>query len=140
MAVEIKPRIRYIGGYRYQIVEDHSVQTTVTGHDVDHEFIHLTADGKITIKRFYCWDGASGPAIDTKNFMRGSLVHDALYQLLRLDLLPQNLRASADQTLYEICRADGMGWFRANYVRRILLRFGGPAASPKNKRIIQVAP
>jgi hypothetical protein len=136
----IEKHIRYIGGYRYQLVAEYTVQTAITGYDIDHEFIRLAPDGTLTIRRYYCWDGASGPAIDTKDFMRGSLVHDALYQLLRLELLPQKLRVAADQILYGICREDGMGWLRANYVRRILLRFGGPAANPKNKRIVQVAP
>jgi hypothetical protein len=30
----------------------------------------------LNILEEYCWDGASGPAIDTQNFMRGSLLHD----------------------------------------------------------------
>jgi len=45
------------------------------------------SDGGLLIKAGYSWDGPSGSAIDTKNFMQGSLVHDALYQLLRENIL-----------------------------------------------------
>ena len=71
----------------------------------------------LTIKERYTWDGPSGPTLDTKSFMRGSLAHDALYQLMRLDLLDRvKYRIDADRTLRKICRQDGMNPIRAWYV------------------------
>ena len=72
--------------------------------------------------------------------MCGSLVHDALYQLLRLGLLPPECRAAADAELYRICRADGMSWIRAKLWLRAVRKFAASAASPINKRLIKVAP
>ena len=70
--------------YKYNL---HSVCTYHTGIKVEKEhksaFIEIGTDGLLTIRKGYAWDGPSGPTIDTKDFMRGSLVHDALYQLLR---------------------------------------------------------
>jgi hypothetical protein len=40
----------------------------------------------------YAWNGPSGPTLDTRNFMRGSLVHDALYQLMREGRMDNGLR------------------------------------------------
>lgn len=72
----------------------------------------------------YTWDGPSGPTIDTPSFMRGSLVHDALYDLIKAGHLPKSARRHADRVLYLICREDGMSWFRAQYVW-LGVRIGG---------------
>lgn len=68
------------------------------------------------ISRGYCWDGPSGPTIDTENFMRGSLVHDALYQLMREHSFYRQWRDDADQILKRICLEDGMSKVRAAWV------------------------
>ena len=87
-----RDQIRYRSGYKYQLADEYSVkvrvvpeQNIVTGPT--NQFINLDTDGALVIKGGYAWDGPSGPTIDTKNFMRGSLVHDALYQIMRLELL-----------------------------------------------------
>ena len=79
-------------------------------------FILLSETGSITIRSGYTWDGPSGPTIDTKNFMRGSLVHDALYQLIREKLLTQEDKKAADKLLRDICIKDGMSRFWAWFV------------------------
>ena len=65
--------IKYREGYKYQLVEDYTVKTSITPkQDVaKDEWIQLKMDGTLTIKDGYAWDGPSGPTIDTKNFMRG---------------------------------------------------------------------
>ena len=82
----------------------------------------------------YAWDGPSGPTIDTKNFMRGSLVHDGLYQLMREGLLAhEEYRKSADDLLRDICVEDGMSKFRAWYVHRAVRISGGKSTKPRTK-------
>jgi len=67
--------------YKYQLTEDYSVDSGIKVKEkIDTPFIILEPDGNLTIKKKYAWDGPSGPTIDTKTFMRGSLVHDAFYQ------------------------------------------------------------
>lgn len=86
---------------------------------------------KLIIGEGYAWDGPSGPSIDTKDFMRGSLVHDALYQLLRegvIDHEREAFRKWSDAELYNICVEDGMPRWRAWYVWLAVRLFGGPAA------------
>lgn len=92
-------------------------------------YVTLTPNGVLTIRAGYLWDGPSGPTIDTENFMRGSLIHDAFYQALRLGVLTawwehEYLRKFADQWIYYICLQDGMSKFRASYVYRALRMFG----------------
>ena len=86
--------------------------------------------GNLSIKKGYSWDGPSGPTIDTKNFMRGSLIHDALYQLMRERVLPQDVRNEADQILRKICRQDGMSKLRAWSVYQAVKIGGAGAAKP----------
>ena len=79
-----KTSIRYRSGYKYQLATRYSILINIKPKkDIKTEFIKLDAKGKLTIKRGYAWDGPSGPVVDTKENMRASLVHDALYQLMR---------------------------------------------------------
>jgi hypothetical protein len=83
---------------------------------VGNDFVVIDANGWMHISSGYAWDGPSGPTIDTKNFMRGSLFHDALYQLMREGMLPQEARLAADRLLRVHCREDGMSAVRAWWV------------------------
>lgn len=136
----MKDQIKYRDGYKYQLVEDYIVKTDVIGYSIDTKFIKLTLVGVLTIKDGYAWDGPSGPTFDTKDFMRGSLVHDALYQLMREGLLPQSERVFADKELKRICLEDGMAEIRADYVFHGVSRFGKSHTDPKNEKKILTAP
>lgn len=93
----------------------------------------LNAEGRLYIKAKYRWDGPSGPTIDTANFMRGSLAHDALYQMMRAGSLHPSWRQRADELLYQLCRLDGMGWFRGQRVYWGLRLAAGHAAKRQHE-------
>ncbi|GAK24268.1 hypothetical protein JCM19052_4928 [Vibrio sp. JCM 19052] len=83
--------------YKYNLHSEEQVETGITlTQPFDSPFLSLSEQGLLTIKKGYSWDGASGPAIDTKNILKASLVHDALYQLMREEVLPQSSREQAD--------------------------------------------
>jgi hypothetical protein len=88
------------------------------------KYLSISKDGFLMISKGYSWDGASGPAIDTETIMRGSLVHDALYELMGERILDRSLRKKVDKVFYKICREDGMSWFRAKYVYWTVRRAG----------------
>jgi hypothetical protein len=88
----------------------------------------ITEDGVLTIQQGYTWDGPSGPTFDTKTFMRGALIHDALYQLMREGKIGQHHRQEADQILYETCLQDGMNRIRAKWVHWAVKNFARRAA------------
>jgi hypothetical protein len=90
------------------------------------------------MKAGYAWDGPSGPTWDTDTFMRGSLVHDAMYQLMRLGCMDRVHRCYADELLRDICIEDGMWSFRAWYVYKAVRSCGESAAT--NSREVKVAP
>lgn len=135
-------QIKYKAGYKYQLVERYEVTVQVFPRaPIDTDYLALTLDGRLTVKKGYAWDGPSGLTIDTKNFMRGSLVHDALYQLMRNGFISRKRwRKAADKELRKICLEDGMSRVRAWWVYRAVRLFGGPAASKEMKKVVQVAP
>lgn len=118
--------ITYSQGYRFQLEEDVSFQTTIRpAHPGGNRFVDIDADGLLTISAGYAWDGASGPAINTHTIIRGSLAHDALYQLIRLGVVATADRDHADQLLRSICLEDGMWPPRAWWVYMAVRQFGG---------------
>jgi hypothetical protein len=126
---------RELKSYKYQLMEEHQVGIDIKPEkDLVFKYMSLTTDGLLTIREGYAWDGPSGPTIDTPNFMRGSLVHDVLYQLMRLSALDYKIyRKRADEILREMCREDGMSAFRAWYVYQAVQLFGVKAAAPRKE-------
>lgn len=116
---------RELTRYKYQLLEPASYATDITGFEVETSFVSLGFTGVLYCSRWYAWDGASGPARDTKSFMRASLFHDALYQLMSSGHLPTAYRKRADEIMRRIAREDGMGKFRAWYTYHAVRIFGG---------------
>lgn len=132
--------IKYCDGYKYQLAEDCQDKTPITGYDIDTDYIRLSMDGLMTIKKGYAWDGASGCTIDTKSSIRGSLYHDAFYQLMREELISQHHRITADAFLRDICIEDGMWKWRANLWYAAVRKFAMRAANAENEKKILTAP
>lgn len=119
--------IHYTQGYRFQLEELYQHHTGLSPRpgEAGNRFVGMSPDGLLTIAAGYAWDGASGPAINTRTILRGSLVHDALYQLIRIGALGPEHRERADALLREICIADCMWPPRAWWVHRAVRTFGG---------------
>jgi hypothetical protein len=134
--------IAYNGGYKYQLKEAYTIAIDIRPRtSINTEYIDLDTEGNIAIKEGYAWDGPSGPTIDTLTFMRGSLVHDALYQLMRENHLNHSeYREPADRVLQKICKEDGMWSLRAWWVYHGVRLFADPAANPADKRPVARAP
>jgi len=109
--------------------------------DIQTDYIDLGADGRLVIRKGYAWDGPSGLTIDTSTFMRGSLVHDALYQLIRHGFISNDeWREQADKEMRRICREDGMFRIRAWWVYWAVRWCGGKAASKESQKEVKIAP
>jgi hypothetical protein len=135
------PVIKYRDGFKYQLAEDYTIQTPLRPNTpIVAEYITLSADGVLMIRESYAWDGASGPAWDSASSMRASLVHDALYQLIREGFLPMEARKTADDVLHQICVEDGMNPVRARLWKIAVKYFAGSAAEWKSERTIITAP
>lgn len=131
-------RYRRIDYWKYELVEPLAVQTAIKqslGLVIAYNgkmLADLEPTGLLTIYPGYAWDGATC-AIDTPDFMTASLVHDVLYQMIRLGKLHMSMRKAADQALYDLCIAAGMNWFRAQCVYKAVRWFGENAAKPNER-------
>ena len=136
--------MRYFkGDYKYVLAEDYDFDTGIASGGAELSFCSITPAGNLRVRRGYAWDGPSGPTIDTRSFMRGSLIHDALYQLLREtdfgNRQHHHKRESADSILHAVCLKDGMWAWRAGWVYRCV-RAGGVSSAEAKKRKVHTAP
>jgi hypothetical protein len=134
--------IRYRSEYKYQLSSDYSVAISIRpDQKIDTDFIVLTTRGTLKILRGYAWDGPSGPVPDTPDVMRASLIHDALYQLMRHEWLSsRKFRKAADEIFRQVCKEDGVSTVSANIFYKALRKFGKPATFPENKKVVHRAP
>lgn len=116
---------KYKAGYKYQLVRDSAFQTVITGFNIDTKFIRLRPNGILWTKNGYAWDGASGPAIDTKTIMRGSLLHDAICQLINEGYLDNDKYWNIGiKEMMKVCKEDGMFLARRWWVSKALKIYG----------------
>lgn len=130
----MKACYRELHKYKYQLVKDFSYCVRPIRGPITTEYLQIDRDGFLLIKKGYCWDGPSGPTYDTESAMRASLIHDALYQLIRMGKLPPSHRKDADKLLYKICLEDGMWKWRACFWLRAVKKYAGYAAEPNSQQ------
>ncbi len=140
-----KESIFYKSGYKYQLefiylFTHDKLKDLIPGVEAGNPYVTLYKDGRLSIRNSYAWDGPSGPTIDTLNFMRGSLVHDALYQLIREGYLGPAAKDIADSLLKEICIQDGMSTIRANVVYWAVKNYGLSSTLPSAEKKVISAP
>ncbi|MCP4340061.1 MAG: hypothetical protein GY799_14515, partial [Desulfobulbaceae bacterium] len=104
---------------------------STSSDEIKWDFLTLTPAGNLIIKKGYRWDGASR-GLDRKEDkkkddwlfatlrvdMRAALVHDAIYDLMRLRYIPcgassqngENYRRLADVLFYLFAKQDGHGF------------------------------
>lgn len=133
--------MQYRKGYNYQLAGRVRLQTNLRPEqEATTQFINLTTEGVLTISAGYEWDGPSGPTMNTDNSMTPSLIHDAVYQLMRQCLLDASWRDEADKQLYLMLRKRGMSWVRAKYWLRGVQWFAEGAATPGDTKEVFEAP
>jgi hypothetical protein len=123
--------ITYAEGYAYRLKKDYSVTISIKGYHVVSEYVTLRPLGELFIKCGYAWDGLSGPTFQSRTGVRASLIHDALYQLLRDSGLERTCKTAADIEFKNACIADGMCRVKA-FVLYYCVRAFGAYATTKN--------
>ena len=97
-----------------------------------HNAYFCVTENRLIVCKGYSWDGPSGPVIRTRNGMRASLVHDALYQAFRERglKLTHFSRRWADNEFRRILKEDGMKWWRRRIWYWGVRLFGKESARP----------
>lgn len=109
---------------RYQLHCDFHHSTGITGEEIETKFIELAPDGQLTVKEGFLWDGPTG-AWRERRFMRGSLAHDALYELMRMGRLEPTgaHRKAADRLLETMLDEDGLTKREAKKIYKLVKTF-----------------
>jgi hypothetical protein len=125
---------RPVRNYNYQLREDftYDLGRPFDPAPIGNEFIEISAKGLLTIRKYYAWDGVSGPVIDTQANLKASLVHDALYQLMREGKLDHTAyREWSDRLFMDMCRRGGVNDRIAALYFNALRLFGAKNAKPR---------
>lgn len=131
------PTLKYCAGYKYQVYEVYQIQLEIYGFNVKHKFFELTEDGLLTIFVGYAWDGASGLTWDTPSSIIGSLVHDVLFQAMRLGLLQHDpCFTLANRELRRLCVNDGMYRWRAQMWYDFVTTLGSAYAAVQPDKVL----
>ena len=144
-------KYRLLHGYKYELMEDYWAKIEgIVG--ASNAFVTITPPyfdevqgdyrgntSTMFIKTGYAWDGST--CSFDKHSIRASLVHDALYQLMREGLLDKKYRKQADQLYRDMLIEDGL-WKSHAWVRYWALRnFAGGGIKPEKKprgKIIEI--
>lgn len=133
-------KVYYKKGYKYQLAKRYVGRIDIKPpEDIANEYIALSKNGVLVIKKGYAWDGATYFP-DIIILIRISLVHDALYQFLREGLLSPSYREEADGVLKKMCRENGMNRITTWIVYKGVRIFASYAANPRNKKKVFTAP
>jgi len=134
-----------IRGYKYRVASRFHIDLPwLRGVEFDSEWINVDPiAGRLTAKPGYCWDGASGPTVDTPSSIRGSLWHDIGYQLIRMGVIQKHpFKELFDDLLRDTCIDAGMYEWRADLWHEGVLLIGeewGLAGNDRHGEIL-IAP
>lgn len=119
--------------YKFKVEENFSIELPFKIADFEHQYASLK-DGILSIKKGYAWDGASGPIINTRDTLVASLVHDVLYQAMRLNLIKSSRenRKIADKNFFEILKMHSV-----NSIRRKVWYFAVRLFGKKSTKSLQ---
>jgi hypothetical protein len=144
--IKTSGKLRYCSGYRYRVEEPFWVQTEFINEagqikSGERVLAERKPDGAIWVYPGFAWNGPGSssrfdPVPDTKNFMRGSAIHDAWYQAISEGKEQPGRRDVADKFLAAMCRHDGMGWLATRLVLRGVRLLGESHAERRNREVL----
>lgn len=124
--------------YKYKLHSTFVIKTPLINFNFRHELFTLKTDGTLVINSGYLWDGVSGPTWDTESTMIPGLVHDALYQAIRLQLLPLHQKETIDAFFYDLMIKNNVWKVRASYFYKAVDSLGHNSCIPGDIKIPKV--
>jgi len=138
--MEISEQVFYKEGYKFQLTRPLVAYTGIyLGEEVKTDYFTMTADGYVILVKGYAWNGASCfPDFDW--IIRGSAIHDAGYQALRLGLIPRRYKVVFDSILGINCIEDRAIKIVAKAVHSAVVIFGVNALRASSEPLELAAP
>lgn len=107
----------------YRITKTFYFKSGIIPHmPINDEFSSLDKEGLVTIRKGFCWDGATG-AFDTKDIMLASCIHDAFCNWYNKKLITTENRKAADRLFQKINKEEGMPKPRRNWTYQAVRKF-----------------
>jgi len=132
-------RIQYLAGIKYRLDKPYRLKVKLNSDNIVCRHVSYT-DGELLIDREFVWDGVTGMWINESAAMRGSLVHDAIYHLIRECGIDDSNAKIADDLLYQFSREDGVSWTLAQIMHYTTKYLGPYGRDPKfNQRAHYIA-
>ena len=132
--------MKFRKNYKYQVAEDEVFKTSILGKNIIKKRLELHPDGTLIIREGYACDGPSGPVMDRKTNMTASVLHDALYQMMREKLLPHYYWRMADVEYGRELQRCGAWDITVRLNLAGLSYMKGKYALPENRKKIYEAP
>lgn len=129
--------MKYCKGFKYQLHEDETIQTTILGYNVSSEFYGLQSNGILTAKKGFAWDGASG-SIDTDTNLRASLFHDICCLMVARNQLPLSEMDKINSLFYTILELDNMHPVRRWWHFKAVTSHFANGTKPQRRKILEV--
>jgi hypothetical protein len=131
----------YKSGYRYITQCAYVADLPATfNKDINSRFAAISAQ-QLIIMSMYAWDGASFILFQwcgtPARWLVPSLIHDALYQLVREGLIGREHREAIDRVFYAMLRERGVSWLVATGAY-YAVRIGGNFAVRKTNPVREV--
>jgi len=128
-------KYRELKKYQYGLMEIYRINVNLP--DAFGNFMSVS-DGTLVIRKHYAWDGSSVPLKRCYKWIwnadkyckTASLVHDALCQLIREDLLPMKYKEQVDTIYRDMCIAKGMPSWQANTRYKMIRKYGDKYVLP----------
>lgn len=107
----------------YKLSNQYTIQTGIKDAACEHKKIKLDKDGNLTLPTGFRWNGVTAfPDLDS--MMRGSCVHDALYELMIAGKLDRDQHKYAvDSLMRKIFIKDGCPRVFANGAFAVVRKF-----------------
>ena len=118
---------RLHGGMKYQLIDDmvqislpsafhsiHPVKNRVLYQNWEKVAFITPYGSRLRIYAPYRWNGANA-AIDSADFMEGSMVHDVLCDMIEKGILPLSLWGPSADVMRRINKQEKMPWLRRQY-------------------------
>ena len=97
-----------IGPNEYQVVKLFAIQTPIFPEEpIVTDFYILHKDGLLELKVGYVWNGGDWPAVNTRNMIYGSVIHDPFCQMLRAGQLDWQWRIAVNRFFVAVLKSIG---------------------------------
>ena len=140
------PHMLYCAGYKYQTRCDMLFYIGFpVEKDIDGGLVLYRKDGWMLVRKYFSFDGCSGPTWDDASNIRACCGHDAGYNLISRELLPMAAREWFDNKLADWMMQDRGKWqrlgkLRAKFYRWAVDTFAEKSAMPCSLRKVLCSP